>query len=134
MTSLDTTSAQIGGYLLRGSVLALPYLSDKPGWTLLDQHCPVCFTPLLRARAPATQLLCVKCGRDTSSSSTLPNGTTPAIVGVSSDMPPPGYHPVVNGDEMDSDEEEQEAGVMVVDSTARTVTDAEQASTAPPLS
>jgi hypothetical protein len=46
-----------------------------------------------------------------------------------SDMPPAGYHPFVNGDAMDSDEEEQEAGVMILDSTTRDVSSVEQHST-----
>jgi hypothetical protein len=46
-----------------------------------------------------------------------------------SDLPPAGYHPFVNGDAMDSDEEEQEAGVMVLDSTTRALSSAEQHST-----
>jgi hypothetical protein len=44
-------------------------------------------------------------------------------------LPPAGYRPFVNGDAMDSDEEEPEAGVMILDSTTRAVTGAEQHST-----
>lgn len=91
----------------------------------MDEACSICYTPLLRPRAPDTRLLCVKCGRDTSSPH-LPNGTAAQQVGVSRNLPPTGYHPFVNGDDMDSDEEEREAGVMIVDSAARTVTNADQ--------
>ena len=75
---------------------------------------------MLRSPAPESQLLCVKCGRDTTSS-TLPNGTGSAPPTIS-DRPPAGYHPFLNGDAMDSDSEEHEAGVMQVDPTARSVT------------
>ena len=75
---------------------------------------------MLRSPSADRQLLCVKCGRDTTSS-TLPNGTasSPATI---SDRPPAGYHPFLNGDAMDSDSEEHEAGVMQVDPTTRSVT------------
>lgn len=74
---------------------------------------------MLRSPAPDLQLLCVKCGSDTTSS-TLPNrtGSSPTTI---SDRPPAGYHPFLNGDAMDSDSEEHEAGVMQVDPTARSV-------------
>ena len=75
---------------------------------------------MLRSPAPESQLLCVKCGRDTTSS-TLPNGTGSSPTTIS-DRPPAGYHPFLNGDAMDSDPEEQEAGVMEVDPTARSIT------------
>ena len=72
---------------------------------------------MLRSPAPDHQFLCVKCGRDTTSSA-LPNsaGSSPTTI---SDRPPAGYHPFLNGDAMDSDSEEHEAGVMQVDPTAR---------------
>jgi Sjogren's syndrome/scleroderma autoantigen 1 (Autoantigen p27) len=73
---------------------------------------------MLRSPPPDPHLLCVKCGRDTS----LPNGTPASpINGSESNVPPAGYHPFANGDDMDSDEEEHEAGVMQVDPTARAI-------------
>jgi len=98
---LDSTSSQLGSYLLRG-------------WRLLDQSCGVCYTPMLRSPAPGSQLLCVKCGSDTTNTSSLPNGTSTSSTTATTDgdRPPAGYHPFVNGDDMDSDEEEQEAGVI----------------------
>lgn len=73
---------------------------------------------MLRSPAPDRQLLCVKCGRDTTVP--LPNGTPASPTTTSQDNnPPAGYHPFLNGDDMDPDEEEHEAGVMDVDPTAR---------------
>jgi hypothetical protein len=74
---------------------------------------------MLRSPGADQQLHCVKCGRDTTSS-TLPNGTASSPTTIS-DRPPAGYHPFLNGDAMDSDSEEHEAGVMQVDLTARSV-------------
>ena len=68
---------------------------------------------MVRSPAPDLQLLCVKCGRDTSAP--LPNGTTTPAQATT---PPPGYHPFINGEEMDSDLEEEEAGVMQVERAA----------------
>jgi len=77
--------------------------------------CRECYTPLVRSPSPDRQLLCVKCNRDT----TLTNGVHPSTSSGSEDiLPPVNYHPVVDGDQMDSDEEEQEAGVMQDDPTA----------------
>jgi hypothetical protein len=42
---------------------------------------------------------------------------------VESNRPPASYHPFVNGDDMDSDEDEQEAGVMEVEQRGDTNTD-----------
>jgi len=69
---------------------------------------------MLRSPAPGSQLLCVKCGSDTTNTSPLPNGTSTSSTAAitDGDRPPAGYHPFVNGDDMDSDEEEQEGGVM----------------------
>ena len=91
--------------------------TNFPGWTLLDQSCAVCFTPLVRSPSPDHQLLCVRCGRDTTSAP--PNGihlspTTSAAE--ESNRPPATYHPFINGDDMDSEEDELEAGrVMEVE-------------------
>jgi len=78
---------------------------------------------MLRSPAPASQLLCVKCGSDTTNTSSLPNGSTtsPTSTITDGDRPPAGYHPFVNGDEMDSDEEEQEAGVMQDEPVAQAI-------------
>ena len=74
---------------------------------------------MVRSPAPARQLLCVKCGRDTTTSSPLPNGSRSSAPTVTeTDRPPNGYHPFVNGDDMDSDEDEPEAGVMQDDGTS----------------
>lgn len=53
------------------------------------------------------------------------NGTTAQHAEPANDLTPVGY-PVVNGDAMDSDEEEQEAGILILDSTTRPVPSAEQ--------
>jgi len=70
----------------------------------------------------------VKCSRDTSSSSTIPNGTTEPHIHASQDLPPSAFNPLVNGDAMGSDDEDQEAGVIIVDSTARAATSTEHRS------
>ena len=73
---------------------------------------------MLRSPSPDQRLLCVKCGRDTSTSS-LPDGTGTSPPAISEDnRPPAGYHPFLNGDDMESDEEPG-AGVMQVDPSAR---------------
>jgi len=64
-------------------------------------------------------LLCVKCGRDTTAALPVPSGTDGLTGAGVTDAPPNNYHPFVNGDGMDSDEEDQEAGVMQVDATLR---------------
>ena len=85
------------------------------GWTLLDQACRDCYTPLMRSPPPDRRLFCVRCNRDT----TLPNGVPASPSTAPSEiLPPSSYRPVVNGDQMDSDEEEGEAGVMEDDPTA----------------
>lgn len=67
---------------------------------------------MLRSPAPDHQLLCVKCGRDTTSP--LPNGTGSSSPPVSGDnRPPASYHPFLNGDDMDSDEVEHDGGMQV---------------------
>jgi hypothetical protein len=67
---------------------------------------------MLRSPTPDRQLLCVKCGRDTTSS--LPNGTGSSSPPVSGDnRPPASYHPFLNGDDMDSEEVEPEGGMHV---------------------
>ena len=89
------------------------------GWTLLDQTCQVCFTPLVRSPAPQRQLLCVKCGRDTTNAPSAPNG--PGVLSNASVVNglPSSYHPLVDGDDMTNDEEEQDPGVMEVDGSLR---------------
>jgi len=81
---------------------------------------------MLRSPAPASQLLCVKCGRDTSNVP-LSNGTSTSATNTTADgdRPPAGYHPFVDGDDMDSDEEEQEAGVMQDESVPQAVANGE---------
>lgn len=81
--------------------------------------CRECYTPLVRSPLPDRQLLCVKCNRDT----TLTNGVQPSTSSGPEDiLPPSNYHSVVDGDQMDSDEEEQEAGVMQDDPNVIPVT------------
>ena len=57
---------------------------------------------------------CVKCARDTTAP--VPNGTpaSPTIAS-NTNARPADYQPVVNGDRMDSDEDNQEAGDMEVE-------------------
>jgi hypothetical protein len=64
----------------------------------------------------------VKCGSDTTSTS-VPNGTStsPTSTITDGDRPPADYHPLVNGDGMDSDEEEQEVRVMQHEPVAQAV-------------
>jgi hypothetical protein len=74
---------------------------------------------MVRSPAPDRELLCVQCGRDTTS---LPNGTHASPTSVTSgNIPAAGYHPFVNGDDMDSDDGVQEAGVMEVDRTSSAI-------------
>lgn len=73
----------------------------------------------MRSPAPQGQLLCVKCGRDTTVAPPVTNGTDGSTSTGVLDALPNNYHPLVNGDDMDSDEEEQEAGVMEVETSLR---------------
>jgi hypothetical protein len=89
---------------------------------------------MVRSPPPARLLHCVRCGRDTTltvtSPTPLPNGThsSPTSSSVDeSNRPPANYHPFVNGDDMDSDDEQQEAGVMQVEVQS----DSNQACTSP---
>jgi hypothetical protein len=73
--------------------------------------CPECLTPLVRSPAPDRRFLCVKCHRDTTSD--LTNGVSTSISSrPNGTVASSNYQIVVDGDEMDSDQEDQEAGVM----------------------
>jgi hypothetical protein len=73
---------------------------------------------MVRSPAPDRQLLCVRCNRDTTIP--LPNGVPVSPTRPADDnRPPAGYHPFVNGDDMESDEDELDVGGMQVDTTAR---------------
>jgi hypothetical protein len=74
---------------------------------------------MVRSPAPDRELLCVRCGRDRTS---LPNGTHASPTSAtSSNIPAAGYHPFINGDDMDSDEAVQETGGMEVDRTTAAI-------------
>jgi hypothetical protein len=76
---------------------------------------------MVRSPAPNRQLLCVRCNRDT----TVPlvNGISASPTSPTADNRPPvgyqpvNYHPFVNGDDMENDEDEPEIGGMQVDHT-----------------
>jgi hypothetical protein len=73
---------------------------------------------MVRSPAPNTQLLCVRCNRDTTIP--LPNGISASPTSPTDDnRPPAGYHPFVNGDDMENDEDEPDIGGMQVDPTVR---------------
>ena len=76
---------------------------------------------MLRSPPPTNHLLCVNCGRDTSDPSSVPNDISASATSATTngDGPPVGYHPFVNGDDMDSDEEDQEGGVMQDEAVAQ---------------
>lgn len=84
---------------------------------------------MVRSPTPARQLLCVKCGRDTSNVP-LTNDTSTSTTGtaVNGDLQPAGYHPFVNGDDMDS-EEEQGRGVMQDERVSQAVVNGQTEST-----
>ena len=117
MSTQNDLSLQLGSYLLRGKALAVDVLL-MTGWTLLDEVCSECLTPLVRSPAPDRRFHCVKCNRDMTV--LLPSSVSPSpSAGPNGTLPPSDYRPVVNGDEMDSDEEENEGGIMVDDPPAR---------------
>lgn len=73
---------------------------------------------MVRSPAPDRQLLCVRCNRDTTVP--LPNGVPVSPTSpVDDNRPPVGYHPFVNGDDMESDEDELDVGGMQMDTTVR---------------
>ena len=73
---------------------------------------------MVRSPAPNRQLLCVRCNRDTTAP--LPNGIPASPTSpTDNNRPPAGYHPFVNGDDMDNDEDEPDIGGMQVDPTVR---------------
>lgn len=85
---------------------------------------------MVRSPAPARRLVCVKCGRDTSTVP-LTDGTSTSTTSTTAngDIQPAGYHPLVNGDDMASDEEEQGPGVMQDEPVAQTVVSDQTGST-----
>jgi hypothetical protein len=73
---------------------------------------------MVRSPAPNRQLLCVRCNRDTTAPLTNGSPASPTSP-TDSNRPPAGYHPFVNGDDMDNDEDEPDVGGMQVDPTVR---------------